>query len=146
MPAPLSKEHRERFALLTEEGLSGMEASRRLQDSAATGARWRRQIYASGAVRIARMGRPLGSGELAPHIAFFRDLVAQDPDITLFELRNALANSEQRRSKLSMGCYTWTRAATYRLLWGHWLTKSSKHRARSGQSKPFRTILSQYLD
>lgn len=49
MPAALPKELRERFARLIEEGLSGREASRRLQVSAATGARWRRQILASGA-------------------------------------------------------------------------------------------------
>ncbi len=94
MPAPLPRELRERFARLIEEGLSGREASRRLQVSVATGARWRRQIYASGAARIARMGRPLGSGKLAPHVGFFRELVAQDPDITLFELRDALADAE----------------------------------------------------
>ena len=33
------------------------------------------------------MGRPPGSGKLAAHVGFFRELVAQDPDITLFELR-----------------------------------------------------------
>ncbi|WP_368661483.1 helix-turn-helix domain-containing protein [Paracoccus sp. (in: a-proteobacteria)] len=56
MPAPLPKELRDRFARLIEEGLSGRKASRLLQVSAATGARWRRQIHASGAAQIARMG------------------------------------------------------------------------------------------
>ena len=95
MPAPLPKELRERFARLIAEGLSGREAARRLQVSAATGARWRRQIQTSGAARIAIMGRPPGSGKLAPHVGFFRELVAQDPDITLFELRDALADAER---------------------------------------------------
>jgi len=36
-------------------------------------------------------GRPAGKGKLAPYQAFFNELVAQDPDITLFELRDALA-------------------------------------------------------
>ncbi len=94
MPAPLPKELRDCFAQLIEEGLLVRAASRRLQVSAATGARWRRQICASGAARIAPMGRPPGSGKLAPHVGFFRELVAQDPDIILFELRDALADVE----------------------------------------------------
>ncbi len=94
MPGPLPKELRDRFARLIEEGLSGREASRRLQVSAATGARWRRKIHASGTAPIAPMGRPPGSGKLVPHVMFFRELVAQDPDITLFELRDALVDAE----------------------------------------------------
>ena len=95
MPAPLPKELRARFARLIAEGLSGREASRRLQVSAATGARWRRQIQTSGAAEVAVMGRPPGNGKLAPYVGFFCELVAQDPDITLFELRDALADAER---------------------------------------------------
>ncbi len=94
MPAPLPKELRDRFARLITEGLSGREAARRLQVSAATGARWRRQIHISGAAGVAAMGRPPGTGKLAAHVGFFRELVAQDPDITLFELRDALADAK----------------------------------------------------
>ncbi len=94
MSAALPKELRDRFARLIAEGLSGREASRRLQVSAATGARWKRQIQTSGAATVAAMGRPPGSGKLAPHVEFFRELVAQDRDITLFELRDALAEAE----------------------------------------------------
>ena len=39
-------------------------------------------------------GPPPGRGKLAPHQAFLEELVAQDPDITLFELRDALAEAE----------------------------------------------------
>ena len=39
-------------------------------------------------------GRPPGQGKLAPHRRFFEELLAQDPDITLFELRDALADAE----------------------------------------------------
>lgn len=39
-------------------------------------------------------GRPTGRGKLAPNQAFVEELVAQDPDITLFELRDALAMAE----------------------------------------------------
>ncbi|MBM2300093.1 hypothetical protein JQX09_25165 [Sulfitobacter pseudonitzschiae] len=30
---------------------------------------------------------------MAPHVGFFEELIAQDPDITLFELRDALADA-----------------------------------------------------
>ena len=93
MPAPLPKALRDRFARLIEEGLSGREASRRLQLSAATGARWSQQIRKSGAASVAPMGRPPGTGKLAAHVGFFKELVGQDPDITLFELRDALADA-----------------------------------------------------
>ena len=80
MPAPLPKELRDRFTRLIEEGLSGREASRRLQLSAATGARWRRQIHMSGVAAVAPMGRPPGSGKLAAHARFFRELVSSRID------------------------------------------------------------------
>jgi transposase len=94
MPAPLPKELRDRFARLIEEGLTGREASRRLQVSAATGGRWAGQIRACGFARVAPMGRPPGTGKLAAHVRFFQELIEQDPDITLFELRDALADAE----------------------------------------------------
>lgn len=94
MPAPLSKDLRSRFARLIRDGLSGRAAARRLQVSAATGGRWAQKIRIRGEARIAPMGRPPGSGKLAAHVGFFQELVSQDPDITLFELRDALADAE----------------------------------------------------
>ncbi|NKB27424.1 MAG: transposase [Rhodobacteraceae bacterium] len=47
-----------------------------------------------GHAEPARQGPPRGKGKLAPHREFFEELIAQDPDITLFELRNALADAE----------------------------------------------------
>ena len=94
MPAPLPKELRDRFARLIEEGLTGREASRRLHVSAATGGRWARQIRSAGEAVASPMGRPAGTGKLAAHVGFFQELMTQDPDITLFELRDALADAE----------------------------------------------------
>lgn len=94
MPAPLPKELRDRFADYLCEGLSGREASRRLRISAATGARWAGKIRTQGSAPCARMGRPRGGGKLAPHRPFLEELIEQDPDITLFELRDALAEAE----------------------------------------------------
>lgn len=94
MPAPLPRALRERFARLIRDGLTGREAARRLQVSPATGVRWAGQIRSTGEAGVAPMGRPAGTGKLAPHVRFFEELVTQDPDITLFELRDALADAE----------------------------------------------------
>jgi transposase len=94
MSAPLPLALRTRFQKLIEEGLSGRAAALRLKLSAATGARWARQVRRTGNVEPAPQGRPPGQGKLAPHQAFFEDLIAQDPDITLFELRDALVEAE----------------------------------------------------
>lgn len=94
MPAPLPKALRDRLARLIREGLIGREASLRLQVSAATGGRWARRIRSVGVAAVAPMGRPSGTGKLAGHLGFFRELVTQDPDITLFELRDAFADAE----------------------------------------------------
>ena len=94
MSAPLPEALRARFQKLVEEGLSGRAAALRLKPSAATGARWvlanRRTVRAAPAPQ----GPPRDNGKLAPHQPFLEELVAQDPDITLFELRDALAQAE----------------------------------------------------
>ena len=94
MSAPLPSALRARFQRYIEEGLSGRAAALRLKLSPATGARWGRQIRTKGHVAPAPQGRPRDTGKLAPHRAFFEELVMQDPDITLFELRDALADAE----------------------------------------------------
>ena len=94
MSAPLPSALRERFQRLIEEGLSGRAAALRLKLSPATGARWKRSIDLNGDAEPLRQGRPRGQGKLSPYRTFFEELVAQDPDITLFELRDALAEAE----------------------------------------------------
>lgn len=94
MSAPLPSALRARFQKYVEEGLSGRAAALRLKLSAATGARWARQVRTVGYASPAPQGRPPGRGKLAPHGAFIEELIAQDPDITLFELRDALADAE----------------------------------------------------
>ncbi|MFJ1293371.1 transposase [Paracoccus yeei] len=66
----------------------------RLKVSAATGARWPQLIRTRGHAHPAPQRRPLGRGKLSPYQAFFEELVTQDPDITLFELRDALVMAE----------------------------------------------------
>ena len=94
MPAPLSLDLRRRFQLCIDEGLSGREAARRLRISAATGSRLAQKVRRGGDLAPAKCGRPSGSGKLGACGEFLLELVAQDPDITLFELRDALAEAE----------------------------------------------------
>ena len=94
MSAALPNALRARFQRYIEVGLSGRAAAFRLRLSPATGARWARAVRTRGHADPAPQGRPRGRGKLAPHQAFFEELVAQDPDITLHELRDALATAE----------------------------------------------------
>jgi len=94
MSAPLPSALRARFQEYIEDGLSGRAAALRLKLSAATGARWARQVRTKGRATPAPQGRPRNTGKLAAHRASFEELVKQDPDITLFELRDALADAE----------------------------------------------------
>ncbi len=94
MSAPLPSALRSRFQGLIEEGLSGRAAALRLRLSPATGARWAHAIRTKGHAEASPQGRPRGTGKLAPHAPFFEELIAQDPDITLFELRDALEEAE----------------------------------------------------
>lgn len=94
MSAPLPTALRGRFQRYIEEGLSGRAAAFRLKLSPATGARWALAVRTRGHAEPAPQGRPRGRGKLAPYQPFFEELIAQDPDITLFELRDALTAAE----------------------------------------------------
>lgn len=94
MPAPLSLDVRRRFQRLIEDGLSGRAAARRLLISAATGVRLAAKVRRGESLVPRKCGRPPGRGKLGPHWGFLRELVEQDPDITLFELQGALADAE----------------------------------------------------
>ena len=94
MPAPLSLDLRHRFQRYIEDGLSGREAARRLMISPATGARLAGRVRRGEALGPHKCGRPVGWGKLGPHKAFLLELVEQDPDITMGELRTALMEAE----------------------------------------------------
>lgn len=76
-----------------EDGLNGRAAARRLKISPATGARLVGIVRRDEPLTPIKCGRPGGSGKLGPHRAFLRELVEQDPDITMPELRDALAET-----------------------------------------------------
>lgn len=55
---------------------------------------WAHQFRMRGHALPASQERPAESGKLAPHRAFFEELIMQDPDITLLEHRDALADAK----------------------------------------------------
>jgi len=97
MPKPLSLDIRRRFQRYIEYGLSGRAAARRLLISAATASRLARKIRRGESLAPAHCGPKPGKGKLAPHHGFLIELVTQDPDITLYELRDALEAAEGLR-------------------------------------------------
>ena len=94
MSPPLPDGSHLRFHQHIAEGLSGRAATARLTLSPTTGSRWARAIRTGGCAQPARQGRPSGNGKLAPYQVFFEEFVAQNPDSTLFELRDTLAAAE----------------------------------------------------
>jgi transposase len=97
MPKALSVDLRRRFQAYVAEGLSGREAARRLRISAATASRLGRRIARGEPLEARPSGGRRGRGKLAPHEGFLIELVTQDPDITLYELRDALEAAEGLR-------------------------------------------------
>jgi transposase len=101
MPKPLSADIRDRFRMLFESGLSGREAARRLLISAATASRLTRRLKRGASLQPEPNPRKSGRGELAPYHDFLVELVTQDPDITLAELRGALEHAHGVRASIS---------------------------------------------
>lgn len=60
-------------------------------------------MRATGKADPAAQGRPRGEGKRSPHQSYFEELIARDPDIPLFGLREALADADglQKQSATS---------------------------------------------
>lgn len=101
MPKPLSSDLRDRLRRLFEDGLSGREAARRLLISAATASRLARRLKRGASLQPAPNPRKSGRGKLAPWHDFPIELVPQDPDIPLAELRSALEHAPAVRASIS---------------------------------------------
>ena len=72
----------------------GRAAALRPSLSSATGARWTHQVMTKGHAEAAPQRPPRGKGSLAPYQYFPEEPSAQDPDITLFESCDALAEAD----------------------------------------------------
>lgn len=101
MPSPLSQDIRRRFQALHEEGHTAREIGRRLLISAATAVRFAASLRRGEDLVPVVNSRRRGHGRLVPFEGFFAELVEQDPDITLKELRAALLEGHGVKASLS---------------------------------------------
>ena len=90
MPAPYSQDLRERVAEAIACGLSARAAARRFDISVSTAIRWAQRWRGEGHARARAMGGDHRS-RLKEHRGFVLELIAKEPDLTLREMRRALA-------------------------------------------------------
>jgi transposase len=93
MAKPLSKDLRERIVEAVEGGESRQAAGRRFRVSASCVIKLMRRWRATGSVEPGQMGG-WKDYALADHEAVVRALIADRPDLTLEELRDALAEKD----------------------------------------------------
>jgi transposase len=89
MPAPMSRDLRERIVRAVSEGSSVRQAAARFAVSPSAAIKLMQRVRRTGSVAPDRYGgyrRPL----LEPHEAELRSIVARKPDITLAEIRDVL--------------------------------------------------------
>ena len=86
----ISMDIRERFCRYIEMGSSARAAGRALMISPATATRFARSVHSGDTLVPKKRGRKPGTGKLASYMHFLIARVEQSPDITLFELRDAL--------------------------------------------------------
>jgi transposase len=92
MPAPYSQDLRQRVIGFMALGGSARKAAARFDISVSSAIRWARRWRAEGHARPRAMGGERRS-RLGEHGARVLQLVAQQPDLTLQEIRSALAAS-----------------------------------------------------
>ena len=92
MPAPYSQDLRERVIGFMALGGSARRAAARFDISVSSAIRWAQRWRAEGHARPRPMGGDRRS-RLSEHGAKVLQLVAQEPDLTLREIRSALAAS-----------------------------------------------------
>src|SRR3954462_108327 len=90
MPAPYSQDLRERVIGFMALGGSARTAAARFDVSVSSASRWAQRWRAEGQARPRAMGGDRRS-RLGEHRAKVLQLVAQQPDLTLQEIRSALA-------------------------------------------------------
>jgi transposase len=116
MPAPYSQDLRDRVAAVIAAGASARATAGRFGISIGTAVRWAQRQRAEGHVRARPMGGDHRS-RLRAHRAAVITVVAAQPDLTLQELREALAE----RHGISVGLTT-----LWRFLAGQKITRKKK--------------------
>lgn len=127
MGRALSVDLRERVVAAIDGGLSCRAAAARFGVSAASAIRWRQLTLRTGKVSPRRPGGDSRSGLIEAHHGFIRALIETSSDLTLDEIRDALA---ARGASVSV-------AAVWRFFDRHNITR--KKRPRTPPSRSGRT-------
>ena len=91
MSKALSVDLRDRVVAAVEGGLSCRQAAARFGISASSAIRWRSRVRTQGDVRSGPLGGDRRSGRIESHAGMILGLLDRQADITLAELRAALA-------------------------------------------------------
>ena len=126
MPAPYSQDLRERVIGFMALGGSARAAATRFEVSISSAIRWAQRWRAEGHARPRAMGGDRRS-RLGKHRARVLQLVAQQPDLTLREIRTALAAS----CGITVGLST-----VHRFLGAHKLTLKKRPYTRPSRIAP----------
>ena len=126
MSKALSVDLRERVVGAVAAGVSCRAAAARFGVSASSAIRWCARLRETGSVLPQGLGGDRRSGRIEAHAARILDLVARTPDLTLAELRAALA-----ASGVTVGM-----ASLWRLLDRHGLTRKKRPRTRPSRTAP----------
>ena len=126
MGRALSVDLRERVIAAIDGGLSCRAAATRFGVSAASAIRWRQLALRTGKVMPACPGGDSRSGRIEAHHNFLRTLIEANPDLTLDEIREALA---ARGASVSV-------AAVWRFFDRHNITRKKRPRTPPSKSGP----------
>ena len=126
MGRALSVDLRERVITAIDCGLSCRAAATRFGVSAASAIRWRQLTLRTGKVSPARPGGDSRSGLIEAHHGFIRTLIEANSDLTLEEIRSALA---PRVASVSV-------AAVWRFFDRHNITRKKRPRTRQSKNGP----------
>jgi transposase len=127
MGRALSLDLRERVIAAVEGGMSCRAAAARFGVGVSSAIRWRQQHLARGHVKPGRPGGDVRSSAVESQRAFLLSLVEEQPDLTLLEIREALAGRGIQASV----------AAVWRFFDRHGITRKksrSTHPSRIGQT------------
>jgi len=126
MGRALSMDLRQRVIAAIAGGLSCRAAASRFGVSAASAIRWRQLAARTGKVVPRRPGGDSRSVRIEGHHGFIRSLIAADSDLTLVEVRDALA---ARGTQVSV-------ATVWRFFDRHKITRKKRPRTRPSRTGP----------
>jgi transposase len=126
MSKALSVDLRDRVIAAIEGGMSCRQAAARFGVSASSAIRWRSRVRTQGDVRPGPLGGDRRSGHVERHAELILGLVEARDDITLAELREALAQQGVGTSVSSV----------WRLFGGRRITLKKSRRTRTSRAAP----------